>query len=132
MPFRILAFSKPNITLLLTTLFEYIVVLNALFFMFYGLQSLKSEMMIEEFKRFGLSHVQRQTTGILQLFGAAGLLIGLANPFIGVLSACGFSIMMLVAFAVRLKIKDSIIQSLPSLIFMMMNVWLACSFYHLL
>ncbi|HMB98232.1 MAG TPA: DoxX family protein [Balneolaceae bacterium] len=116
----------------MTSLFEIIVVLNALFFFFYGFQSLNSHMMIEEFKRFGLSNSQRKLTGILQLLGAAGLLLGLTAPFFGVLSAGGFAVMMLVAFAVRLKIKDSVIQSLPSLIFMMMNLWLAYSFYHLL
>lgn len=123
---------NPYNTGCLTTLFEIIVVLNALFFLFYGFQSLNSRMMIEEFKRFGLSNSQRKLTGILQLLGATGLLLGLAAPFFGVLSAGGFAVMMLVAFAVRLKIKDSIIQSLPSLIFMMMNGWLAYSFYHLL
>lgn len=88
--------------------------------------------MIEEFKRFGLSNSQRKLTGILQLLGAGGLLVGLVAPLAGILSAGGFTAMMFVAFIVRLKIKDSALQSLPSVIFMMMNLWLAYSFYHLL
>jgi hypothetical protein len=123
---------NPYNTGCLTSLFEIIVVLNALFFLFYGFQSLNSHIMIEEYKRFGLSNSQRKLTGILQLLGATGLLLGLAAPLFGVFSAGGIAVMMLVAFAVRLKIKDSMIQSLPSIIFMMMNLWLAYSFYHLL
>ncbi|HMB40872.1 MAG TPA: DoxX family protein [Balneolaceae bacterium] len=114
------------------SIFEIIVVLNALFFIFYGFQSLNSQMMVEEFKRFGLSHSQRKLTGVLQLLGALGLLAGLIVPFSGILSAGGFTVMMFVAFTVRLKIKDSAIQSLPSVIFMMINAWLVYSFYHLL
>ena len=89
-------------------------------------------MMVEEFKRFGLSHSQRKLTGVLQLLGASGLLAGLIVPLSGFVSAGGFTVMMFVAFIVRLKIKDSVTQSLPSVIFMMINFWLTYSFYHLL
>jgi len=89
-------------------------------------------MMIEEFKRFGLNNSQRKLTGILQLFGAAGLLVGLIVPVSGLISAAGFTVMMFVAFLVRLKIKDSAVQALPSIIFMLINAWLAYWFYYLL
>lgn len=88
--------------------------------------------MIEEFKRFGLTDSQRKQTGVLQLLGASGLLAGLIFPTAGLLSAGGFSAMMIVAFFVRIKIKDSIIQSLPSLFFMLVNAWLMFAFYNLL
>lgn len=88
-------------------------------------------MMIEEFKRFGLSGSQRKLTGILQIAGSAGMLAGFIYPAIGLLSAAGFTAMMLVAFVVRIKIKDSVAQALPSVVFMLINGWLTLAFYHL-
>lgn len=88
--------------------------------------------MIEEFKRFGMTPSQRKLTGILQILGAAGLIVGFYFPSIGLLSAAGFTVMMLVAFIVRVKIKDSIAQSAPSLIFMVINIWLMTSFVNYL
>jgi hypothetical protein len=84
--------------------------------------------MIEEFKRFGMTPSQRILTGILQILGATGLVAGLFFPIIGLLSATGFSVMMSVAFIVRVKIKDNLAQSAPSLIFMVINIWLMTSF----
>jgi hypothetical protein len=84
--------------------------------------------MIEEFKRFGMTPSQRKITGMLQIIGATGLVAGLFSPYIGLLAAAGFTVMMSVAFFVRLKIKDSLAQSAPSLIFMVINLWLMITF----
>jgi uncharacterized membrane protein YkgB len=115
----------------LTYLFEIITVLNACFFLFYGFQSLNSSMMIEEFKRFGMNAQQRKITGILQILAAIGLILGLRVSLLGVLSAGGLTAMMLVAFIVRLKIRDSFIQSVPSVLFMLINAWLTHTYYTL-
>lgn len=88
--------------------------------------------MIAEFKRYGLTDSQRRLTAVLQIIGSAGLLTGFIFPSIGLLAAAGFSIMMLVAFIVRIKIKDSFAQSLPSLLFMLVNIWLTIAFYNYL
>ena len=88
-------------------------------------------MMIEEFKRFGLSDSQRKLTGVLQIVGSAGLITGFIYPITGLLSAAGFTLMMFVAFLVRVKIKDSVLQAMPSIVFMLINGWLAVVFYRL-
>ncbi|MFP8487933.1 DoxX family protein [Gracilimonas sp. Q87] len=116
----------------MTVVSQFILVLNALFFLFYGFQSLNSQMMIEEFKRFGLTDNKRKLTGFLQISGSVGLLTGLYFPYIGLFAAAGFTLMMLVAFMVRIKIKDSFVQSLPSLFFMLVNAWVMISFYDIL
>lgn len=85
--------------------------------------------MIEEFKRFGMTKSQRKLTGILQILGSFGLLTGLLFPVIGLLSSAGLTAMMLVAFFVRLKIKDSISESVPSFVFFAINAWLTYTFY---
>ena len=87
--------------------------------------------MKDEFKRFGLTDWQRMLTGVLQITGSAGLLAGFIYPIIGFLAAAGFTAMMIVAFIVRLKIKDSITEAVPSIIFMLINAWLMFAFYKL-
>lgn len=88
--------------------------------------------MVEEFKRFGLNDKKRKLTGCLQILGAAGLFTGFIFSVIGLFAAAGLTSMMFVAFIVRIKIKDSIVQSLPSLFFMLVNAWLMFDFYCLL
>lgn len=116
----------------MTTIFQLVAILNALFFLFYGFQSLNSHILIEEFKRFGMTDKMRQLTGILQIIGSAGLLAGLYYTVIGLLAAGGLTAMMFIAFIVRLKIKDSLAQLLPSFIFMLVNAWLTIAFYNFL
>ncbi|HKL14741.1 MAG TPA: DoxX family protein [Balneolaceae bacterium] len=109
--------------------FQPLVILNAVFFMFYGLQCLVSKTMVTEFRRFGLPDSQRILTGILQLFGSIGLAVGLYFPLLGCLASGGLALMMLVAFGTRIKVGDGFIQSAPSLLFLLINAWLSYSFY---
>ncbi len=88
--------------------------------------------MIEEFNRFGLTDTQRKLTGGLQIAGSAGLLTGFVYPLIGLLASAGFTAMMFLGFIVRIKIKDSFVQSAPALFFMLINAWLTIAFYELL
>jgi uncharacterized membrane protein YphA (DoxX/SURF4 family) len=104
-------------------------VFNAVAFFYYGLTCLFSSRMMREFIRFGLSPKQRLLTGILQLFGATGVLIGLLTPILGMLSTAGLTLMMFMGFGVRLKIRNSIKQSVPSFTFMLLNAYLFYSFY---
>ncbi|TVQ67582.1 MAG: hypothetical protein EA360_01965 [Balneolaceae bacterium] len=106
-----------------------IISLDALFFLLYGLQCFLSPFMIQEFQRFGLTAFQRKSTGVLQLMGAAGLITGLFLPVIGLLAASGLTLMMLAAFLVRIKIRDGFFQAAPSLIFLVLNGWIATAFY---
>lgn len=75
---------------------------------------------------------QRLLTGSLQLLGSAGLVMGFFLPFIGVLASAGLAIMMLVAFIVRIKIRDGFLESAPSLLFLVLNAWISHGFYTLL
>jgi len=85
--------------------------------------------MILEFQRFGLPDSQRKLTGVLQLMGSLGLAVGLFFPFIGSLASGGLALMMLIAFFVRIKVGDGILESAPSLIFLVINAWLSFTFY---
>lgn len=99
-------------------------------FVGYGISCLYSDKMVKEFHRFGLTDNQRRLTGILQTLGGIGLAVGFfLHPFIGLLSAAGLSLLMLLGFITRIKIKDSFYESSPSFVFMVLNGYLAYGFY---
>ena len=103
-------------------------IILGLIFIYYGAQCLYSLEMKTEFKRFGLLNYQRKLTGILQLLGALGLFIGIFELWVGTLASGGLGVLMLLGFLVRLKIKDSFFQALPSFIFMILN-FIVCLAY---
>ncbi|WP_127845431.1 DoxX family protein [Psychroflexus aestuariivivens] len=95
-------------------------------FLFYGFGCLVSNKMKDEFKRFQLSNFQRKLTGALQILGSLGLIFGYYFfEMIAFLAAIGLGILMLAGFGVRLKIKDKLIQSFPSLFFAILNLYVA-------
>lgn len=104
---------------------------NAFAFLFYGYNCIFSVVMDKEFRRFGLTTTQRKLTGVLQILGASGLLLGLFYPKIGFAASLGLSILMLLGFIVRLRIKDSFLESAPSFIFMLLNAYLAYRFWEI-
>jgi uncharacterized protein with PQ loop repeat len=122
----LIALYEPSTVLNNSTLFLSIII--AAFFLVYGIQCLRSPFMIEEFRRYGMSDMLRKLTGTLQLLGACGLLAGLYINVLGLIAATGLSLMMLVAFATRLRVRDSLNQSLPSFFFIILNGYLAYNY----
>lgn len=89
-------------------------------FLIYGGLCLSSLSMVEDFQRFGLERL-RILTGLLEVLGGAGLLVGLKWPQALTISSAGLCLLMLIAFGVRFKVHDSIVQSVPSLGLMLVN-----------
>lgn len=107
-------------------IYKITIIISCLAFLFYGLNCLFSKEMIKEFRRFGLSNGQRKLTGALQLFASIGMGIGYFKlPILLLSAAIGLSLLMIVGFGVRLKIKDSLLLSLPSLVFAIVNAFIA-------
>ncbi len=113
----------------MNNLFVVLTIFSGISFFIYGYNCFFSEFMIQEFDRFRLSKPQRIITGVAQMLGAVGLFLGLFYPFFGLLAAFGLSLLMLMGFVVRLKIKDKLKESLPSFIFMILNGYLFWQFY---
>ena len=91
--------------------------------MAYGFLCLKSPHMKKEFERYGLGDFQ-SVTGILEILGAIGLLIGFKFTILLMISAAGLSLLMLMGFGVRIKIKDSFAQSFPAFFYMLLNFYI--------
>ena len=102
-------------------------------FLFYGINCLFFDKMKTEFARFGLTDSQRKITGYLQILGGLGLAIGwFFSSIILIFSAFGLSILMLLGFITRLRIKDSLYASFPALFFFLINLYLAFATFKLL
>jgi len=97
---------------------------NSLAFLYYGFNCLFSKELEAEFQRYGLNETQRRITGLSQILGAFGVATGLVFNEIGMIAAGGLSILMLMGFGVRLRIRDNFLQTLPSFLFMLLNAYL--------
>jgi hypothetical protein len=85
-----------------------------------------------EFNRFKLTELQRKITGLSQILGGFLLLLGFASPLIGAIASGGLTLLMLLGFIVRIKIKDSVLLSLPSFFFMILNGYLLLQFLNVM
>lgn len=83
--------------------------------------------MKSEFKRYGHEKL-RIPIGILEILGGLGLLAGYRFPILTLLAALGLALLMLLALIIRFKIKDSLLQSLPALVLMFINFYIASQF----
>ena len=79
--------------------------------------------MKSEFKRFGLEKLGA-LTAVLELLGAFGLLVGLRFHPLLLVSAGGLAILMLLGVAVRIKMRDSLLISLPATFYMLLNAYI--------
>lgn len=96
---------------------------SSILFLVYGIFCAGSTSMVADFQRFGLSNL-RVLTGVLEILGGIGLIAGFKwRPALWISSA-GLSLLMLIAFAVRLKMRDGVIQSTPSLALMFVNLYI--------
>lgn len=101
--------------------------LSSLSFFGYGILCLTAPYMVAEFDRYGMPAV-RTLTGVLQIFAAAGLLIGLSVPKLGALAATGLALQMIVGIGVRIRIEDSFIQCLPAAFYLLVNAFIVYVF----
>lgn len=96
---------------------------SAFSFLGYGANCVFTKHMQAEFERFGFARY-RVFVGATQIAGAVGLLVGFHYPFIGILSAGGLALQMLLGVGVRIKIRDSLLQTLPATFYLLLNAYL--------
>jgi len=95
-------------------------IVSSVVFIVYGIFCAFTPSMVADFHRFGLDNL-RILTGALEILGGIGLLVGLKERPLLWLSAAGLALLMLIAFGVRLKMRDSIALSTPSFLLMLLN-----------
>jgi uncharacterized membrane protein YkgB len=105
-----------------------IIVFSAVSFLAYGAGCFTSRHLEKEFIRYGFSS-QRHMIGILQICGALALVAGWWLPLLGKAGGYGLSLMMFVAIMVRIRIRDSLVQTMPAIFYFLLNAWLALRAY---
>ena len=109
---------------MLTNLNVALTLCSAISFLGYGSACFLSDSLKREFDRYRLGSL-RALIGGLQLCAALGLLAGLSQPWMGRAAAAGLALMMLVAVGVRIKIKDTLPQTTPALLYLALNAYLS-------
>lgn len=115
----------PTITFFITpmqTAFEIARALSAVAFLFYGVVCLSTSRMKVEFERYGLARY-RHLVGALECLGALGLLVGYFNRPVLVVAAAGLALTMLMGIATRIRIGDSLAQTFPAIVLLIMNAF---------
>lgn len=105
-----------------------LILVSAISFLGYGGACFFSAALKREFDRYRFGP-QRTLVGGLQVCAAIGLLAGLSQPWMGRAASAGLALMMLVAVGVRIKIEDSLTQTLPALFFLTLNAYLCLVAY---
>lgn len=107
------------------TVLNSLVVFSTISFLFFGISCFLTTYMRQEFVRYGLTK-QRELIGVLQILGAIGLSLGYVYlSILGIVSAIGLSLLMILGFIVRLKIKDTLVLAAPSIIYAIINAFIA-------
>jgi len=101
-------------------------VLSAVLILFYGFLVLFFHGMEAEFERFGLQRYRR-LTGVLEVLGGLGLLVGLLVPEIMLIASGGLALLMVLGVITRIRVRDSLLESLPAWIVLTVNVFIFVS-----
>ena len=102
---------------------EYIFIyFSSISFLFYGINSFFSNRLISEYERWGYKKL-RVLIACSQILASIGLLVGMLYPIPLLLSIVSFllALMMLVAIFARIRINDTFINTLPAIIYTIVN-----------
>jgi putative oxidoreductase len=84
------------------------VVLGLLFVLIGSMNVAGMKMFVENFRRFGYPQWFRIVTGLLEVLGGIGLLIGIWLPWLAELASAGLTLVMLGAFVTEVRTRESL------------------------
>lgn len=101
-----------------------IVIFSGISFIIYGYLIIFTSHMTIEFYRYGMSHL-RTLTGFLELLAGFSLLYGhyYSKNLVLLVSAC-LALLMLIGIIVRIKVGDTLLQTMPAILFMLANIFI--------
>lgn len=108
----------------MTAAYYAVTILSVIVFLSYGATCVFANGMAAEFTRYGLGRY-RLLTGVLEMLGALGLAAGQLFPILAVVSASGLSLLMALGVLTRVRARDSLAETLPAGVLMVLNAWLA-------
>jgi hypothetical protein len=77
-----------------------------------------------EFQRYGMTHL-RTLTGILELLAGFSLIYGFyySKNLVFLVSIC-LALLMFIGIIVRIRVGDTLVQTLPAILFMLANIFI--------
>ena len=84
--------------------------------------------MSEEFRRYGLSKFKK-LTGVLEILGAIGLVVGFKFYPILLLASGGLSTLMFLGVVTRIRVRDPWFQIIPAFVLMIVNLLIFKAYY---
>ena len=91
-------------------------------FFYYGFSVLVSDAMVEEFEKFGLIRFRR-VTGLLEVLGAAGLMLGYLIPSLVIAASGGLCVLMILGVGVRYRAGSTVVEALPAVVMALINLY---------
>ncbi|MAW07690.1 MAG: hypothetical protein CME61_05350 [Halobacteriovoraceae bacterium] len=98
----------------------YLTIISSIAFLIYGILCIFTNHMVDEFERYGLIKF-RILTGILEVLGGLGLLVGLKNKPIMLISSLGLTLLMVLGVITRIRVNDPLIQIIPAFALSIIN-----------
>lgn len=105
---------------------EFLIYFSAVSFLGFGTACFFWQPMKREYVRYGVPRF-RSLIGGLQVAGGLGLFAGFAVPLFGQAAAAGLAILMLAGVGLRIRIKDSLMQTVPAAFYLVLNSYLAAA-----
>jgi hypothetical protein len=94
---------------------------SSLAFLAYGISCLGTEAMKREFERFRLPNY-RVLVGTTQIIGAIALALGPWFMVLGLIATAGLSVQMFAGVIVRIRLRDTFVQTIQALSFFAINL----------
>lgn len=103
-----------------TLFIQFLIIIS---FFIYGTSCFVSPYIRREFARYQLSSL-RPWIGAAQILTSLCLFAGFYLPYLTILSSLVFTLMMLGAIVVRIRIRDSVWQTLPAILYFVLTLFL--------
>jgi len=97
--------------------------LSMVLFFYYGISVLVSDAMVGEFEKFGLMRFRR-ATGVLEVLGALGLMLGYFIPPLVVAASGGLCLLMILGIGIRYRAGSTVVEALPALFMALINLFI--------
>lgn len=111
---------------LMDMLYQVLRAVSMLSFFYYGISVLVSDAMVKEFEKFGLLRF-RKVTGVFEVLGATGLLVGYFIPPLVIVASGGLALLMFLGLAARHRAGSTLVEALPALAMLLINAYV-CSY----
>lgn len=92
-------------------------------FLYYGSLCLSSKELVLEFERYRLNQF-RILTGLLEIGGALGLLLGFYFPILKLIASAGLTLLMVCGIWARLRISDPWFSFIPAFLLGLINFFI--------